>query len=66
MECAHVAAVNTGTNFRYSVGPTARVSTASRISLPAPAAFEIEKIDFKKLIKADAVPHVRDALEINL
>jgi len=66
MECARVAAVNTGTNFRYIVRPTARVSTALRISLPAPAAFEIEKIDFKKLIKADAVLHVRDALEINL
>jgi len=62
---ANVAAVSSGTRFRYE-GVTNASGEYYLTNLP-PGSYrlEIEKTGFKKLIKPDVTLHVQDALEIN-
>ena len=62
---AKVAAVNADTNVRYET-TTNDAGEYYLLNLPpGPFSLEIEKAGFKKLIKADIVLHVQDALAID-
>ena len=62
---AKVAAVNTGTNFRYeSTTNTAGEYTLANLP-PGTYRLEVEKSGFKKLIRPDVTLHVQDALAID-
>jgi len=62
---AKVAAVNTGTDFRYET----TTSVAGEYTLanlpPGTYQLEVEKPGFKKLIRPDVILHVQDALAID-
>ena len=62
---AQVAAINSGTDFRYEA-PTNSAGQYYLTNLP-PGIYriEIEKPGFKKLLEPDVVLHVQDALEID-
>jgi hypothetical protein len=62
---AKVFAINTATNFRYET--TTNISGEYYLTNlpPGPYRLEIEKTDFKKLIKPDVTLHVQDAIELN-
>ena len=61
---AKVAAVNTGTNFRYeSTTNTAAEYTLASLP-PGTYRMEVEKSGFKKLVRPDVILHVQDALAI--
>src|ERR1700721_1402562 len=63
---AKVAAVSSGTSFRYEA--VTNDSGEYYITNPPPGSYrlEIEKTGFKKLIKPDVTLHVQDAIELNL
>jgi len=62
---AKVAAVNTGTNFRYdTVTNGAGEYTLSNLP-PGTYRIEVEKSGFKKLVRPDVILHVQDALAID-
>jgi Carboxypeptidase regulatory-like domain len=62
---AKIAAINTGTNFRYE----STTSTAGEYTLanlpPGTYRIEAEKSGFKKLVRPDVILHVQDALAID-
>jgi Carboxypeptidase regulatory-like domain len=62
---AKVAAVSSGTSFRYEA--VTNGSGEYYITNPPPGNYriEIEKTGFKKLIKPDVTLHVQDAIELN-
>jgi Carboxypeptidase regulatory-like domain/TonB dependent receptor len=62
---AKVAAVSSGTSFRYEAATNG--SGEYYIANPPPGNYriEIEKTGFKKLIKPDVTLHVQDAIELN-
>jgi len=62
---ANVAAVSSGTSFRYEAVTNASGEYYLTNLPPGSYRLEIEKTGFKKLIKPDVTPHVQDALEIN-
>jgi hypothetical protein len=62
---ANVAAVSSGTSFRYEAVTNASGEYYLTNLPPGSYRLEIEKTGFKKLIKPDVTLHVQDALEIN-
>jgi hypothetical protein len=62
---AKVAAVSSGTSFRYQAVTNGSGEYYLTNLPPGSYRVEIEKAGFKKLIKPDVILHVQDALEIN-
>jgi Carboxypeptidase regulatory-like domain/TonB dependent receptor len=62
---ANVAAVSSGTSFRYEAVTNASGEYYLTNLPPGSYRLEIEKTGFKKLTKPDVTLHVQDALEIN-
>lgn len=62
---AKVAAIHAGTNIRYETRTNAAGEYCLANLPPGPFRVEVEKSGFKKLIKADVVLHVQDALAID-
>ena len=62
---AQVAAINTGTNFRYQAATNGAGQYYLANLPPGSYQIEIEKSGFKKLVKPDVVLHVQDALTID-
>jgi Carboxypeptidase regulatory-like domain/TonB dependent receptor len=62
---AKVAAVSSGTSFRYEAVTNASGEYYLTNLPPGSYRLEIEKAEFKKSIKPDVTLHVQDALEIN-
>ncbi|HUL01659.1 MAG TPA: TonB-dependent receptor [Gemmatimonadales bacterium] len=62
---AKVAAVSAGTNARHEVATSGSGRYALQNLAPGTYRIEVEKPGFKKLIKADVVLHVQDALSID-
>ena len=62
---AKVAAINTGTNFRYETTTNGSGEYYLTNLPPGGYRLEIEKTGFKKLIKPDVILHVQDALAID-
>ncbi len=62
---AQVAAINTGTNFRYEAATNGAGQYYLTNMPPGSYQVEIEKSGFKKLVKPDVVLHVQDALTID-
>ena len=62
---AKVAAINTGTNFRYEAATNGAGEYYLTNLPPGSYRIEIEKSGFKKLIKPDVILHVQDALAID-
>jgi carboxypeptidase family protein len=62
---AKVAAVSSGTSFRYEAVTNGSGEYYLTNLPPGNYRIEIEKVSFKKLIKPDVFLHVQDALEIN-
>src|SRR5580693_459028 len=62
---ANVAAVSSGTSFRYEAVTNASGEYYLTNLPPGTYRIEIEKIGFKKLIKPDVTLHVQDAVELN-
>jgi hypothetical protein len=62
---AKVAAVNTGTNFRYeSTTNTAGEYTLANLP-PGTYRMEVEKSGFRKLVRPNVILHMQDALAID-
>jgi len=62
---AKVAAVNTGTNFRYETATNGAGEYTLANLPPGTYQLEVEKSGFKKLVRPDAILHVQDALAID-
>src|ERR1700756_5430139 len=62
---AKVAAVNTGTNFRYESTTNTAGEYALANLLPGTYRIEVEKSGFKKLIRPEVILHVQDTLAID-
>ena len=62
---ANVAAVNSGTNFRYETVTNATGEYTLANLLPGTYRMELEKPGFKKLIRPAVILHVQDALAID-
>ena len=63
---AKIAAISAATNLRYETTTNSSGEYYLTNLPPGLYRLEIEKSDFKKLIKPDVILHVQDALEINL
>src|SRR3974377_1882189 len=59
---AKVAAVNTGTNFRYETVPNGGGEYTLANLPPGTYRIEVEKSGFKKLIRPDVILHVPEGL----
>jgi len=62
---AKIAAVNTGTNFRYETATNGAGEYTLANLPPGTYQLEVEKSGFKKLVRADVILHVQDALAID-
>ena len=62
---AKVAAVNTGTNFRYETATNGTGEYTLANLPPGTCRVEVEKSGFKKLIRPDVILHVQDALAVD-
>jgi len=62
---AKVAAVNTGTNFRYETATNGAGEYTLANLPPGTYQIDVEKSGFKKLIRPDVTLHVQDALAID-
>ncbi len=62
---AKVAAISTGTNFRYETTTNASGEYYLANLPPASYRIEVEKPGFQKLIKPDVILHIQDALAID-
>jgi Carboxypeptidase regulatory-like domain len=62
---AKVAAVNTGTNFRYETATNGAGEYTLANLPPGTYQIEVEKSGFKKLVRPDVTLHVQDALAID-
>jgi len=62
---AKIAAVNTGTNFRYETATNGAGEYTLANLPPGTYQLEVEKSGFKKLVRPDVILHVQDVLAID-